>query len=83
MLYIIKVPIKITLNCKCNSNMDILQIMPVNMVNALRLQINASGKQLERNTPWNMSPEGELNLNLSSAFSQSVTYQTSLSLEQY
>ena len=53
------------------------------MVNALRLQINASGKQLERNTPWNMSPEGELNLNLSSAFSQSVTYQTTLSLEQY
>ena len=51
MLYIIKVPIKITLNCKCNSNMAILQIMPVNMVNALRLQINASGKQLERNTP--------------------------------
>ena len=51
MLYVIKVPIKITLNCKCNSNMDILQIMPVNMVNAIRLQINASGKQLERNTP--------------------------------
>ena len=31
--------------------MDILQVMPVNMVNALRLQINASGKQRERNTP--------------------------------
>ena len=35
----------------CNSNMDILQIMPVNMVNASRLQINASGKQVDSNTP--------------------------------
>ena len=30
--------------------MDMLQIMPVNMVNAIRLQINASGKQLDSNT---------------------------------
>ena len=40
------VPIKITLNCKCNANMDILQITPINMVNAIKLQINANGKQL-------------------------------------
>ena len=31
-------------NCKCNSNMNILKIMCVNMVNAIRLQINANGK---------------------------------------
>ena len=30
--------------------MDMLQIMPVNMVNEIRLQINASGKQLDSNT---------------------------------
>ena len=30
--------------------MDMLQIMPVNMVNAIRFQINASGKQLDSNT---------------------------------
>ena len=35
-----------TVNCKCNSNMDILQIMPINIVNAIRLQINANEKQL-------------------------------------
>ena len=51
MLYIIKVPIKITLNCNCNSNLDILQIIPVNMVNAIRLQSSASGKQVNNNTP--------------------------------
>ena len=31
--------------------MDILEIMPVNMVIAIRLQINANGKQLDSNTP--------------------------------
>ena len=31
--------------------MDILEIMPVNMVNAIRLQINANGEQLDSNTP--------------------------------
>ena len=30
--------------------MDMLQIMPVNMVNEIRLQINTSGKQLDSNT---------------------------------
>ena len=31
--------------------MDILEIMPVDMVIAIRLQINANGKQLDSNTP--------------------------------
>ena len=31
--------------------MDILEIMPVNVVIAIRLQINANGKQLDSNTP--------------------------------
>ena len=53
--------------------MNILQTMPVNMVNAIRLQINASGKQLDNNTPRKMSPEADLNLNLSSVFPQPVT----------
>ena len=48
--------------------MDMLQIMPVNMVNAIRLQINASGKQLDSNTSCKMFPESELNLNLSSVY---------------
>ena len=47
---LVKVPIKITLNCECNSNMDILLIMLANMVNAVRLQINASDKQFDSNT---------------------------------
>ena len=31
--------------------MNLLQIVPVNMVNAIRHQINASGKQLDSNNP--------------------------------
>ena len=42
------------------------------MVNAARLQINASGKQFDSNTLWKMSSEAELNLNLSSVFPQSA-----------
>ena len=53
--------------------MNILHIMPVNMVNAIILQINVGGKQLDNNTPRKMSPEAELNLNLSSVFPQSLT----------
>ena len=52
--------------------MNILQIMPVNMVNTIRLQVNASGKLLDSNIPSKMSPEAELNLNVSIAFPQSV-----------
>ena len=32
-----KLPIDVTLNYKCNSIMEILQIMLVNMINAIRL----------------------------------------------
>ena len=53
--------------------MDILQIMLANIVNAIRLQINSNKKHLHSNTPWKMSPEAELNLNLSSVFAHSVT----------
>ena len=45
-----KVLVNISLNCKCNSNIDILQLMSVNMVNAIRLQINVNGKLLK--TSW-------------------------------
>ena len=53
---------------------------------AIRLQINANGKQLKivgSNTPWEMSPEAELKLNLSSVFPHSMTKLTTFSLEQY
>ena len=33
-----KVPVNISLNCKYHSNMGILKIMPVNLVNVIRLQ---------------------------------------------
>ena len=33
-----------TLNCKYNSNMDLLKIIPVNMVNTIKFQINTNGK---------------------------------------
>ena len=60
--------------------------MPVNIVNAIRLQINVNGKQLIiicDNSPWKMSSKAEVKLNLSSIFPQSVTKLTTFSLEQY